>query len=267
MPTPDSSFTPDLLNSLDPFAISGAVALVTGGTRGIGRAVADGLAAAGAIVTVTGRDAGVLDEVVGAAAHRGLTMYGLPWEAQQPQAADALVDQILDRHGQLDILVNNAGAIQRAPAEQHTLAGWQRMIETNLTGAFALSAAAGRVMLPRGRGRIVNIASVLAFSGGRGVVAYAASKGGLIQLTRSLAVEWADRGVLVNAIAAGYIDTDLTQPLRTDPVRHGELLTRIPAGRFGTPADLIGPTIFLCSSAASYVTGAVLAVDGGWLAA
>jgi 2-dehydro-3-deoxy-D-gluconate 5-dehydrogenase len=249
------------------FDIAGAVALVTGGTRGIGRAIADGLADAGAVVALTGRDAAGVQQVVEAGLDRGVQLAGLTWEATEPQAADQLVERVVAEHGRLDILVNNAGMIERGPAETHAVETWEQIISANLTGTFALSAAAGRVMLSQGYGRMVNIASVLAFGGGRAVAAYAASKGGVVQLTRSLAAEWSDRGVTVNAIAAGYIDTDLTSALRADSDRQRQLAARIPARRFGRPDELVGPTIFLCSRAASYVTGAILAVDGGWLAA
>lgn len=250
-----------------PFSVSGAVALVSGGTRGIGQAIVRGLSDAGALVVFTGREEPAIDAAVRTARDRGVTIRGRRWEATDAGGAEALVDGIFAEYGRLDILVNNAGLIERAPAEDATVQSWERVIGANVTGAFALSRAAGRVMLRQGSGRIVNIASVLAFSGGRAVASYAASKGALVQLTRALAAEWADRGVAVNAIAAGYVDTDLTAPLRADAGRHHRLLSRIPLGRFGEPAELVGPTIFLCSPAASYVTGAVLAVDGGWLAA
>jgi 2-deoxy-D-gluconate 3-dehydrogenase len=227
------------------FDVAGAVALVVGGTWGIGRAVADGLAAAGARVSLT----------------------GLTWETTKAYQAEELVQQVIAEHGRLDILVNNAGMIEPVPTGTHPVESWEQIISANLTGTFALAAAAGRVMLAQGYGRMVNVTSVLAFGGGRTVAAYAASRGGVVQLTRTLAAEWSDRGVTVNAIAAGYIDTDLTSALRADSDRQQQLAARIPARRFGRPDELVGPTIFLCSRAASYVTGAILAVDGGWLAA
>jgi 2-deoxy-D-gluconate 3-dehydrogenase len=249
------------------FDLSGRTALVTGGSRGIGRSLARGVACAGARVVLTGRNGVTVDEAVDELRSCGLQAYGLVWDVTDRERSDDVVRAVLAEHGGLDILINNAGVIERAPAEDYPLDSWERVLTTNVTSAFALSRAAGRVMLERGRGRIVNIASVLAFAGGRNVVAYAASKGALVQLTRSLAAEWAARGVNVNAIAAGYVETDLTAALRSDPERLRELTARIPAGRWARPEELVGPTVFLSSDAASYVTGAVLAVDGGWLAA
>ena len=167
--------------------------------------------------------------------------------------------------GRLDILVNNAGIIRRADAEAFTDDDWDAVIEVDLTSVFQLCRAAGRHMLARGSGRIINIASLLSFQGGVRVPAYAAAKGGVAQLTMALANEWAGRGVNVNAIAPGYMRTDNTQALRDDPVRSRQILERIPAGRWGEPADLGGAVVFLASPASSYVHGHVLAVDGGWL--
>lgn len=249
------------------FSLTGRNAIVTGGTRGIGYGLALGLGEAGASVFVTGRSKNGVDEAVATLRDRGIEADGIAWDVTDTERADEVVRSVVDSAGRLDILVNNAGIIERSPAEEFPLADWQRVISTNLTAAFALSQAAGRVMVEQGRGRIINIASVLGFSGGRNVVAYSAAKGGLVQLTRALAVEWSGRGVTTNAIAAGYVETDLTAALRSDPERYQSLLSRIPAGRWGVPEDLVGATVFLASDAAAYVTGAVLAVDGGWLAA
>jgi 2-deoxy-D-gluconate 3-dehydrogenase len=252
---------------LAQFDLTGKVALVTGGTRGIGRALAEGLGAAGASVTLIGRRRDSVDEAVSALRARGVKATGIPWDVQEHEAAEDVVRAVVAEWGRLDILVNNAGMIERHPAVDYPLDSWNRVLATNLTSVMALSKASGRAMISQGGGRIVNIASVLAFSGGKNVVAYAVSKGGLVQLTRALAVEWACHGVTVNAIAAGYVHTDLTSALRGDPDRERELLSRIPLGRWGAPSDLIGATIFLGSDGASYVTGSVLAVDGGWTAA
>lgn len=249
------------------FSLTGKSAIVTGGTRGIGHGLAVGLGEAGASVYITGRTKNGVDEAVAALRERGIEAAGIAWDITDTERADEVVRSVVDATGRLDILVNNAGIIERNPAEKFPLADWQRVISTNLTAAFALSQAAGQVMIEQGRGRIINIASVLGFSGGRNVVAYSAAKGGLVQLTRALAVEWSRHGVTTNAIAAGYVETDLTAALRADPERYQSLLSRIPAGRWGVPEDLVGATVFLASDAAAYVTGAVLAVDGGWLAA
>lgn len=249
------------------FDLRGRTALITGGTRGLGRAVALGLGRAGAQVVITGRGKEAVADAVDALRTAGAPAEGIAWDVTEHARAPEIVQAVVANHGQLDILVNNAGVIERAPAADFPLDAWQRVLATNLTGAFALSQAAGRAMLGRGHGRIINLASVLGFSGGRNVVAYTAAKGGLIQLTRSMAVEWAPHGVTVNAIAAGYFATDLTAALRENPERAAELLQRIPIGRWGEGADLLGAVLFLASDAASYITGAVLAVDGGWLAA
>lgn len=249
------------------FDLNAATALVTGGTRGIGRALAVGLGEAGARVVVTGRSKEGVDRAVDALRRQGLDIGGIVWDVNEHERATEVVESVVADYGQIDVLVNNAGIIERSPAEDFPLGAWQSVLSTNLTGAFALSQAAGRFMIGRGRGRIVNVASVLGFSGGQNVVAYAAAKGGLVQLTRSLAAEWSRSGVTVNALAAGYIETEMTAPLRDDPARSAALLSRIPAGRWGTAEDLVGAAVFLSSDAASYITGAVLAVDGGWMAA
>jgi 2-dehydro-3-deoxy-D-gluconate 5-dehydrogenase len=259
------TFTPEK-DPLRLFDLSGEVAVVTGATRGLGRAIALGLARAGAHVVVAGRDAAAANAVVSEVAGRGGLATGIVLDVTRPHEADETLRATAKDLGRLDILVNNAGVIERSPAEEYPAESWDRVIATNLSGAFFLTRAAGRIMLRQGRGRVVNIASVLATSGGRNVVAYAASKGGLVQLTRAFAVEWAHRGVHVNAVAAGYFSTDLTQELRDSPDRSKALLERIPAGRWGDPEDLVGPVMFLASPASGYVHGAVLEVDGGWTA-
>jgi 2-deoxy-D-gluconate 3-dehydrogenase len=179
----------------------------------------------------------------------------------------ALVEKTIAEFGSIDILVNNAGTIRRAPAAEYPLQDWDELIAVNLTAVFRLSQLAGRHMLERGvGGKILNIASVLSFQGGILVPAYAAAKGGLAQLTKALANEWASKGINVNAIAPGYMATDNTSALRSDPVRSRQILERIPAGRWGEAQDIAGAAVFLCSAASDYVHGHVLAVDGGWLA-
>jgi 2-dehydro-3-deoxy-D-gluconate 5-dehydrogenase len=186
-------------------------------------------------------------------------------ELAHRDAADALIRDALAAMGRLDILVNNAGIIRRAPAAEYSDGDWEAVLDVNLSSVFRLCRAAGRHMLQRGSGKIVNIASLLSWQGGIRVPAYAAAKGGVAQLTKALANEWAPRGVNVNAIAPGYMRTDNTRALTEDPVRYQEITARIPAGRWGEPDDLGGAVVFLASPAADYVHGHVLAVDGGWM--
>ncbi|HJZ50328.1 MAG TPA: 2-dehydro-3-deoxy-D-gluconate 5-dehydrogenase KduD [Roseiflexaceae bacterium] len=251
--------------TLDLFRLDGRVALVTGGDKGLGRAIAIGLAQAGAgvaIVSRSGHNAATLAAIL-AAGRRGL---GLTFDVGRPESAEQIVTQTIQQLGRLDILVNNAGTIRRAAAAETTLEDFSAVLDVNLTGLWALSQAAGRVMLTRGGGKIINIASVLTFQGGIRVPAYTASKHAVAGLTKALANEWAGQGVNVNAIAPGYMETDNTQALRDDPQRSRQILERIPAGRWGAPDDLIGAAVFLASRASDYVHGHVLVVDGGWLA-
>ncbi len=189
----------------------------------------------------------------------------LAGDLSQRGTPDELVAATVDQLGGLDILINNAGIIRRSPAVDFSDDDWAAVVDVNLTATFRLCRAAGRHMLARGRGKIVNVASLLAFQGGITVPAYAASKGGVAQLTKALANEWAARGVNVNAIAPGYIRTDNTAALQADPVRNRQILERIPAGRWGEPADIGGAAVFLASRASDYVNGHVLVVDGGWM--
>jgi 2-deoxy-D-gluconate 3-dehydrogenase len=248
---------------LDRFRLDGRVALVTGASRGLGAAMASALAEAGADVAVHGNTHEPTDTCarVEAAGRRAL-----PLVADLEQGSPAsLVDCTVDGLGRLDILVNNAGIIRRAPAAEHEDADWDAVLAIDLTAVFRLARAAGRHMLGRGSGKIINVASLLSFQGGVFVPGYAAAKGGVAQLTKALANEWAGKGVQVNAIAPGYMRTDNTAPLRSDSVRNGEILGRIPAGRWGEKEDVEGAAVFLASSASDYVNGHVLVVDGGWL--
>ena len=252
--------------ALDWFNLDGKVALVTGAGAGIGTAIAKGLARAGADVLCHARSA---DEAGAAsAAIRELGRRSLPLAADlgDRAAQDDLIARAAAGFGRIDILINNAGLIRRAPAVDYTDDDWDLLLEVNLSAPFRLARGIGKLMVAQGGGRIVNTASLLAFQGGILVPAYAASKGGIGQLTKALANEWAPKGVNVNAIAPGYIATNNTAALRADPVRSRQILERIPAGRWGEPDDIAGAAVFLCSEAARYVTGHVLAVDGGWLA-
>ena len=232
------------------FDLTGKTALVTGARRGIGRAAATALADAGA-------------EVIGASAAAGESdeFRSFRCDFSDRGAVYALVEALPP----IDVLVLNAGTIERKPAAEHGDELWDRTLEVNLTAPFVLARELGRKMVERGSGKIVFVASLLSFQGGISVPGYAASKGGVAQLTKALANEWASKGVNVNAVAPGYIATDNTEALRNDEARSRQILERIPAGRWGTPDDLGGAFVFLASPASDYVNGAVIPVDGGWL--
>ena len=247
------------------FDLSGKVALVTGASRGLGAAMATALAEAGADVALHASQEAPAKTAQAIAGRTNVRTETLVANLADRSAADRLVDMTMKSFGRIDILVNNAGTIRRAPAVDSSDDDWDLVIEVNLTSAFRLCRAAGQHMLAAGRGKIINVASLLSFQGGITVPAYAASKGGIAQLTKALSNEWAGRGVNVNAIAPGYMRTDNTEALRNDPVRSKSILDRIPAGRWGEPHDVAGAAVFLASSASDYVNGHILAVDGGWL--
>ena len=251
---------------LDSFRLDGQVALVTGASRGLGQGAALALAEAGADVALLSR--GNLRETAARIRALGRKAHPVHRDLARATAADLAADvaEVIGALGAVDILVNNAGTIRRAPAAEYPVRDWDEVLAVNLDAVFHLSQAAGCHMLERGRGRIINVASMLSFQGGIFVPAYAASKHAVVGLTRALANEWASAGVTVNAVAPGYMATDNTTALRGDPVREQSISARIPAARWGTPADLHGAFVFLASRAADYVTGAVLPVDGGWLA-
>ncbi|MGH3586369.1 MAG: SDR family oxidoreductase [Pseudonocardia sp.] len=247
-----------------PFALTGRLALVTGAGSGIGRAITLGLAAAGAdLLLLSDRDN--LGPVAEEAASAGAAITTEVLDLADRPARRSAVERLLDAHP-VDVLVNNAGLIRRAPATEFTDEDWYEVMEVNLHAAFELCRAAGRRMVARGTGKIVNVASLLSFQGGVVVPSYTASKHALVGLTRALANEWAPHGVNVNAIAPGYVATATTSALRSDPTRSDAILSRIPAGRWADPADVAGSAVFLASPAADYVHGHVLVVDGGWLA-
>jgi 2-deoxy-D-gluconate 3-dehydrogenase len=246
------------------FGLQGQVALVTGSSRGLGRAMARALAQAGAEVIVHGREAGNLAPVVAEFSALGLRSHALAADLAHRTEVERLIAEAIAWRGHLDILVNNAGIIRRAPAAQHADTDWDQVLAVNLDGVFTACRAAGRHMLARGSGRIINVASLLSFFGGITVPGYAASKGAIAQLTKALSNEWSGKGVNVNAIAPGYMRTDNTAALQADPVRSQEILSRIPAGRWGEPADLEGAVVFLAAPASSYLSGHILTVDGGW---
>ena len=249
----------------NPFRLDGQVALVTGASRGLGAAAAIALADAGADVVLHASRSRAETTDAAIRARAGVRTHCLEANLSDRGATDALVAGAIAAMGRVDILVNNAGTIRRAAAEAFSDDDWDAVIEVNLTSLFRLSRAVGAHMLERGSGRIINVASLLSFQGGIRVPAYAAAKGGVSQLTKALANEWAGRGVNVNAIAPGYMRTDNTKALIEDPVRSRQILERIPAGRWGEPQDLGGAVVFLASPASAYVHGHVLVVDGGWM--
>jgi 2-dehydro-3-deoxy-D-gluconate 5-dehydrogenase len=249
-----------------PFDLTGKLALVTGCRRGIGLAMTEALAAAGAdIIGVSASLEPTQSEPERRVHALGRTFAAEPTDLSDLAAVRGLTARLADRERQVDILVNNAGTIRRAAAVEHTDTDWEHVLTVDLTAPFVLAREIGRGMLGRGSGKIIFTASMLSFQGGINVVSYTAAKSGIAGLTRALANEWAGRGVNVNAIAPGYIATDNTQALQDDSERSAGILGRIPAGRWGRPADLGGATVFLASAAADYVHGTILAVDGGWL--
>jgi 2-deoxy-D-gluconate 3-dehydrogenase len=250
---------------LDQFKLHDRVALVTGASTGLGAAIAVALAEAGAQVSCHGNTRSpeaTCDQIKNA----GGVAHAITGDLSKPETPQHLVAETLERCGRIDILINNAGTIRRAPAVDYSDEDWAAVIEVNLSSVFRLSKLAGRQMIDRGRGgKIVNIASLLSFQGGITVPAYAASKGGVAQLTKALANEWARHGINVNAIAPGYMRTANTAALQADETRNRQILERIPAGRWGEPSDLAGAAVFLSSPASDYVNGHVFVVDGGWM--
>lgn len=247
----------------NPFDLSGSRAVVTGGNRGLGAGIALGLARAGADIVSVHRS----DEIPSVALE--ISALGRTYEIVRADLGavdqlESVIARVLEL-GAVNILVNNAGLNIRHPAAQYPILDWDTVMNVNLKSVFVLCQGFGRGMLDRGQGKIVNIASLLSFQGGLTVPAYAASKGGVAQLTKALSNEWALMGVNVNAVAPGYMETDLNTALLADPVRSRQISERIPAGRWGQPEDIAGAVVFLASRAADYVHGHVLAVDGGWL--
>lgn len=246
------------------FDLSGRTAIVTGANTGIGQAIAVALAAAGAAVLGVGRSS--MAETEQLITDNGGRFSTFSADLSTIEPVDAIVEAAISAFGSVDILVNNAGIIRRADAIDFTEADWDAVMDVNLKTAFFLSQAAAKRMIPNGRGKIINIASMLSFQGGIRIPSYTASKSGLAGLTRLLACEWADKGINVNAIAPGYFVTNNTTALREDPKRSTDILARIPAARWGNPEELGGAAVFLASDAAAYVHGTILPVDGGWLA-
>jgi len=252
---------------LDRFKLDGKTALVTGCRRGIGKAIALGLAEAGAdIVGVSRSMESSGSEIEEEVLARQRRFKGYACDFSDRKALYRLIEQVARDFPVIDILVNNAGTILRKPATDYPDDYWDTLMEVNLNSQFILTREIGKGMVARGAGKVIFTASLLTFQGGITVPGYAASKGGIGQLTKALANEWASKGVQVNAIAPGYISTDNTVALRNDPARNKAILERIPAGRWGEPEDLQGMAVFLASAASDYVNGSIFTVDGGWMA-
>lgn len=250
---------------LDLFKLDGRVALVTGASRGLGQSMARGLAQAGAdIACVSSKgDAMATRELVESVGRR---FFDLQVDLSDADARRGLVERIVAEFGRLDILVNNAGQAQRFPPEEYPQDEWRKLLEVHLMTAFDLSQQAAPGMLARGRGKIINIGSVMSYEAGLNISAYAAAKHGIAGLTKSLAVSWSSRGINVNCIAPGYFETNMPNALKNDPVRGRQILERIPCGRWGQPDEIAGLCVFLASDASNYMHGSVVAIDGGWLA-
>lgn len=262
----EATHEPEARTSLSPFSLNGKVALVTGAAQGLGQGLALGLAEAGANVVVLDRQP--CDETCRAIHDLGMQAHQISYDLQAMtnDRAHELIASCVAVWGRLDILVNNAGIIRRAPALEFAEADWRDVLDINLNSVFFMAQAAARHFVATGtHGKIINMASMLSFQGGVLVPSYTAAKSAIAGLTRALANEWAARGINVNAIAPGYMTTDVTAAIRADPERNAAMLARIPAGRWGEPADLKGAVVFLASDAAAYIHGTILAVDGGWL--
>lgn len=249
-------------NILDLFRLDGKVALVTGAASGLGAAIATGLAQAGATVAVHGNRRAATET----AASIGGKAAAFQADLSSTDGPEKLFSEVLAHFGKVDVLINNAGTIHRDAAVDTTLESWQQVLQVNLTSVFQLSQLFAKGVIAReAPGKIVNIASLLSFQGGIRVPAYASSKGGVAQLTKALANEWAPKNIQVNAIAPGYFATTNTEALQADETRNRQILERIPAGRWGQPGDLTGAALYLSAPASDYCTGTVITVDGGWM--
>lgn len=254
----------DYLNK--QFGLADKVAVVTGATRGLGQAMAIALGEAGATVVAVGSRVENLANTIKVLEEKNIPCLALGCDQSDGEQIKKVVADTVAAYGKLDILVNNAGTIKRAPAHEFSDEDWDEVINVNLNGVFKFCREAGKQMLKQGHGKIINIASLLSFSGGITVPSYAASKGGVAQVTKALANEWAASNIQVNAIAPGYFETDNTFNLRQDEERFASISARIPAGAWGKPEDLAGATVFLASNASNYMNGHIMLVDGGWMA-
>jgi NAD(P)-dependent dehydrogenase (short-subunit alcohol dehydrogenase family) len=252
---------------LDRFRLDGKVALITGGARGLGRTMAEALAQAGASIALAGRSKETCqDSADSIASGTGRKARGFAADVTKLADVERLADEVEREFGQIDILVNNAGINIRGPIQQLTEADWDAVIDTNLKGPFLCARAFGPRMVSRGWGRVINLGSVMGVIALPGRAPYAASKAGIINLTRVLALEWAGTGVTANALCPGAFGTDMNRPLMDDPEKYKAFVAQIPMGRWGELEELTGAVVFLASEASSYVTGTPLFVDGGWIA-
>jgi 2-deoxy-D-gluconate 3-dehydrogenase len=249
---------------LDRFRLDGKIAVVTGGTKGIGKAIAVALAEVGADIAVVSRAHHPDIEKSILNLRRRYTHHSA--DLTERAQTRNVIATIAEKMGDIDILVNNAGIIRRAPAAEHPEEDWDATMESDLTAVYILSQAAGRIMLKKGKGKIINIASVLSFQGGINVTAYVAAKHGVVGLTRALANDWASKGINVNALAPSFYTTEFTESIQKDPDRSKSITARTPAGRWGVPEDIAGAAVFLASPASDFINGVILPVDGGWLA-
>ena len=248
---------------LEQFSLVGKIAVVTGGTKGLGRAIAVALAEAGADIMVVSRTAekGVEDTILSL----GRRYFHHPTDLTKRDQTRMVIPTAVEKMGGIDILVNNSGIIRKAPIIDYSEEDWDTVLEIDLTAVFVLSQAAGRIMLQKGRGKIVNIASTVAFQGASNVVGYVVAKHGVAGLTKALANEWAGRGINVNAIAPSFFVTEFTDAIHKNPERFKSIAARTPAGRWGYPSEVVGAAVFLVSSASDFIHGVILPVDGGWL--
>ncbi len=250
---------------LNLFKLDDRVAFVTGARRGLGQAIAVGLAQAGADIACVSRTGGA-DDTKQLVEKSGRRFFDLQADLGVPEQRQGIVERVVNELGRIDVLVNNAGGGGRFPPEDYPDEDWRYLLEVHLNAAFDLSQQAAPHMFRRGRGKIINIGSVMSFEGGWHIPAYAAAKHGIAGMTKSLATAWSRRGINVNCSAPGYFDTDLPQSLKNDPLRAPQILDRIPCGRWGEPDEVAGLAVFLASDAANYMHGSVVAIDGGWLA-
>jgi 2-deoxy-D-gluconate 3-dehydrogenase len=254
------------MNIVNLFDLKGKKALITGCNRGIGKAMAEALAEAGADIIGVSSSLSLNDSEIHQSINQtGRNFYPYQVDLGNRDSLYAFIEKVKSEHPQIDILINNAGIIMRQPAAEHSDAYWDQVLSINLDAPYILSRELGKEMVARGYGKIIFTASLLTFQGGINVPGYTASKSAIGGLIKALANEWAGKGVNVNGIAPGYINTDNTEALRNDPVRSKSILDRIPAGRWGMPEDFKGPALFLASDASSYVNGTILTVDGGWM--
>ena len=252
---------------LDKFSLAGKCGIVTGAGSGIGRAIAGGLSEAGADVVIAGRDPAKLENTAGEATGSGGRLVPVTVDMGNQDSIQALVERTVSEFDRIDFLFNNAGTIHREPSEEHSREGWDTVIKVNLTGPFLLAQAVARVMISKKiKGKIINTSSLIAVFGGKTVPSYAASKGGITQLTKAMCNDFGHYGINVNAIGPGWVKTELTEALQKNEQRYNEILSRIPLGRWAEPQDLAGLAVFLASPASDYITGQIIFIDGGYTA-